>query len=269
VSAHQVGTRPHETTGSGVHVNRLSRCALALGTIAIGVGLAGCGGTSGEVVAHVAGVGTITKGTLDHWIPVEAVIIYEENPAKPLPKGLIPDPPGYSACIAYLATVRQKLVETGSKPTLAKLRSRCVQRYHELKVLTLNTLIGWDWLIGAGTKLGLTASDAEARHRLTEVNQRSFPRAGEFTRYLKLTRQTVADMLFRSKVQLLEVKLKERLATLERPATTQAQRQLIVGAFSNYMPPGKQWAAMTSCRSGYVVSACKEYAGTESPGLPN
>jgi foldase protein PrsA len=242
-----------------------SRRISALGAIAaVVVGLAACGsGSSGEIVARVQGVGSISKATLDHWIPVEAVVLYQEYPTKPVPSGVIPDPPNYTACIAYSEATRQKLRENGPAPTAAQLRSKCEQKLQELKELTLNTIIGWDWLIRAGTALGMHASDAEVKQRFTEENQRYFPKRSEFTRYLKLTGQTVADILFRDRVQVFEAKIIQKQAAMKK------QSQSALAKLIKYLPPGKQWAAITSCRKGYVVSACKQYTGSQPPGIPN
>lgn len=205
-------------------------------------------------------------------MPVEAVLLYQEFPTRTVPKGVIPDTPDYTDCIAYLKATPLKIVESGPKPTVAQLKSRCRQRVNELRVLTLNTLIGWYWEIGAGMALGMKASDAEIRQRLNEVNGRTFPDKGGFARYLKLTGQTVPDMLFRSKVQMFEVKISEQQKATESrlpKGLTVQQRQSELVKFTKNLPPNKQWAAKTSCLKGYVVSACKEYKGSLFPGLPN
>lgn len=247
-----------------------NRCLSALCVVVV-AGLAACGSSSsGETVAQVAGVGSISKATLNHWIPVVAVLLYDLRPTKPVPTGVIPDPPNYAACIAYLGATPEKLVNTGPKPTTAQLKSKCMQRHQELKMITLNTLIGYDWTIGAGLARGITVSDAEAKQRFKEVNKRAFPNAAAFTNYLKLTRQTMADMLFRSRVQLFEVKLTNaRIALEKHKGWTAEQRRRAAAKFMQAMPPSKRWAARTNCRVGYVASACKQYRGSESPGLPN
>jgi hypothetical protein len=232
--------------------------------------LTACGdGSSDETVASIAGVDSISKATLDHWIPVEAVVIYEEDPKTPVPRGVIPDPPRYSACIAYLRSTRQKLIESGPRPTTAQLKRRCVQRQNELRVLTLNTLIGWDWTIGTGIALGMKVSDAQARQRLADVNGRSFPRPGEFAKYLRLTRQTAADMLFRSRVQEFEAKLTQAQRAMEaqlpRSLSVKQRQDAVVGLLAMR----NRWVAKTTCSRGYVVSACKEYRGRLAPGIPN
>jgi hypothetical protein len=266
--------RSHARQKSVICVYIVNRCISVLGTIVLAVvGLAACGGGgSNEIVAQVAGVGSISKASLEHWMPVEAVVLYQERPTGPVPKGVIPDPPNYTACIAYLKSNPQKLVESGLKPTTVQLKSKCRQKYEELKELTLNTLIGWYWTIGTGMALGMKASDAEVRQRLEEVNKRYYPKKAEFTNYLTLTRQTVSDMLLRSRVQLFEVKIAQKVEAIEKllPKTLTAQQRLnALAKATGNLPSQKRWAARTSCRKGYVVSACSEYRGPQPPGIPN
>jgi hypothetical protein len=222
------------------------------------------------IVARVAGVGSISKAMVDHWIPVEAVVLYQENPLRPVPTGVIPDPPNFSSCIRYLAKSAQDANESGPRST-AELKGRCTRRYRDLRELALNTLIGWDWTIAAGKTLGMKAHDAEVRRRYAEVNERLWPKAGEYARYLKLTGQTDADMLLRYRVQVYEAKLLRKLDAITKsvPAgTTTPQRQSAIVAFAKYMS-GPHWVPITSCRRGYVVSGCKEYRGPNAPGIPN
>lgn len=245
-----------------------------LGAIVVAVvGLAACGGgSSGEIVAQIAGAGSITEATLNHWVPVEAAVLYQEVPLGPVPKGVLPDPPNYTACIAYLKSSGHKLVESGPKPTAAQLKSKCEQHLHELKVLTLNTLIDWDWTLAAGEALGMKVSEAEVRRRFTEVNDRLFPQKAEFRIYLERTHQTLADMLFRAKVQLFEIKVAASQTAAEKRlpvALTAQQRETAMRKLIAALPPSKQWAAKTSCREGFVTSACAQYTGSEAPGYPN
>jgi len=241
------------------------------GAIAVAaIGLAACGGSGGETVARVEGVGSISKASLEHWIPVEAVVLYQEYPKSPVPKGVIPDPPDYAACVAYSKSTPQQPVERGPKPSAVQLKSKCRQKSHELKELTLNTLIAWDWTIAAGKALGMHASDAEVRQRLQEVSKREFPKPGEFARYLKLTGQTIPDMLFRTRVQVYEQKLIDKLTAIKTlKGLTAQQRRAALVKFNENLPPNKQWAAKTTCSKGYVVSACKEYTGSQPPAIPN
>jgi foldase protein PrsA len=246
----------------------INRWIAALGVCLAGVGLAACGGggsDSGLIIAQVPQAGKITKAALEHWMPVEATVVYQENPQTPVPKGVVPDPPKYTACITYTRAHPEQLVQTGPKPTALQLKQKCAKRNAEVKELALNTLIAWNWTIAYGVKLGVKVSDAEAKSWLKTVNGRTYPKPGEFANYLKYTGQTESDMLFRSKVQLFEIKLSKKRTELEKlPNGKSIAAKLQAGA-----PPGNTWKAMTTCHKGYIVSACSTYKGPNPPGVPN
>jgi foldase protein PrsA len=246
-----------------------NRQIAVLGAIVATAGLAACGGAgSGKIVAQVAGVGSITETTLDHWTTVEAVLLYDQAPTGPVPKGVVPDPPSYTACIAYLRSTGQTLVENGAKPTAAQFKSRCAQQLRSIRLHVLNTLIGWYWTLGKGAELGMRVSEADVRRRFTEVNDRLFPHNAQFKSYMAQTGQTVADLMLRARVQLFEVKGKERLTAIEKslPAKLTAQQRLT--ALRNLVESGqsvKRWVAKTSCREGFVTPDCKQYKGSLPP----
>jgi hypothetical protein len=248
--------------------------SVLVGVAAALLGVAACSGSSGETVARVTGVGAISKGTLDHWMPIEAVLLYEEEPRKPVPKGVIPDPPTYAACVAFLQSTRQKIVETGPKPTGAQLKTKCAKKQHDLEITTLNTLIEWEWTLGNGAILGMKITDADLQRRLEAIKKVSFPKEKEFDTYLARTNQTTADMLFRSKVQLVETRLQELLSEaqkrLPKSLTPQQQQNALIALTKSLpTPTTKQWVARTSCSPGHVTSDCKQYAGSLPPGAPN
>jgi foldase protein PrsA len=255
-------------------MSRASRqIAVLVAMVTVALGLAGCG-DSGEILAQVPGGGSLSKATLEHWIPIEAVTLNEFMPKGPPPKGVVPDPPNYTACVSFLSSPGQRIGLGGTTPTTAQLKSKCAQKARELKVITLNVLILWHWLMGEGATQGMMVSSAEVTHRYLEVNKRMFPKRGELANYLKWTGQTVADMLLRARVQLLELKIRQRqIETLQLvpKRLTAQQREAAAGKLIEELglEPGKYWADRTTCKPGYIVSSCKEYKGPQGPGLPN
>ena len=235
--------------------------------------LGGCGDSkSTETVATVAGVGTISRAMLEHWITIEAILLYEEQPARPVPPGVVPDPPSYSACIAYLRSGGPKVPPGTSRLTAAQLKAKCAAEYESLKVLTLNILAGWEWTLGKGAELGIKVSNQEAQQRIETVKKNLFSTKKAFTDYLARTRETLADMLFRAKVQVVEVKTSQLLETAQRMLPknlTAQQRQQALAALAKRVAPVQQWVKRTNCRKGYVASACRQYKGSLAPGLPN
>ncbi len=238
-------------------MHKISCYISALGAIVVAVvGVTACGGGSSEIVAQV-GTSSISRATLDHWIPIEAIVSYELFPRKPVPRGLVPDPPNYTACIAYLESTPQKLVERGPKPTTAQLKSQCQQKYEGLRRQVLNFLITAEWMIGEGAERGVKVTDEEVRQQFEGVKKTFFPKEAEFEKFIAITGETVPDQLFRSKVQLLEHKL------FAKKGLTAKQQQAYL-KFVNEST--KKWIARTSCRAGYVVPDCKEYKGPLTPG---
>lgn len=234
--------------------------------------LTGCGGGD-KPVARVAGVGSISKAELEHWMPIEARLLYREVPTRPTPTGVVPDPPTYAACISFLRSNPEKIGERTASMGADQLRVKCARKQQELKVLTLNTLIDWDWTIGDGLAAGMKVSDAEVTQRVQSLKRVDLVGV-DFNKYLKYSGQTPSDMRLRAKVQLFEVKLNQRLRAitnrLPKGLTEGQQRAALAKANVNQssLSP-QQWAAKTSCRPGYVTSACKQYKGTLAPGVPN
>ena len=255
-------------------MRKATRSLAVLATLAVAiVGMDSCGGSAGEVVvARLSGVGAITKAMLDHWIQIEAVLLYQESPSKPVPRGVMPDPPAYPACIAFLGTTRQKIAESGPKPTAKELKRKCAQKYQYLKELALNTLINWHWTLGNGAAVGMKVSDAEVDKRIAAIKAVSFPKPKEFDKYLRLTKETADDMRFRAKVQLVEVKFQEKLSGFRKSlpkSVTAQQQQAAFAKLAQSWPTPKQWALKTSCRKGYVTSDCRQYHGPLPTGTPN
>jgi foldase protein PrsA len=234
-------------------------CAIAV----VAMVLSACGSGSGEVVARIDGVGSISKGTLEHWMPIEAILFYELTPRKRPPKWVVPDPPDYKACIGHLKVVHLQetpplLVGKKPQPTLAQVKRECEDKQHHLVTDALNFLIDSRWKIGESEELGMKITDTEVKQRLQYIKQITYPKEAQFKKYLATTGQTVSDMLFRAKVQLAEVKLQHWLAALGKGGQQTAAKWVVE------FP--KKWVKRTTCHAGYVAPDCSEYKGSLPPG---
>jgi foldase protein PrsA len=239
----------------------IALCAIAV----VAMVLSACGAGSGEVVARIDGVGAISKGTLEHWMPIEAVLFYELTPRKRPPKWVVPDPPDYKACIAHLKVVHLQetpplLIGKKPQPTPAQVKRECQDKQRELRADALNFLIDSQWKIGEGEELGLTLTDAEVKQRLQYIKRITYPKEAQFKKYLATTGQTVSDMLFRAKVQLVEVKLQQWLVSLGKSG----QGQRTAAKWAVEFP--RKWVKRTTCQAGYVAPDCREYKGPLPPG---
>jgi foldase protein PrsA len=220
-------------------------------------GLSACGGDSSGVAVAQVGGSSISKATLDHWLPIEAILTYELKPSKPVPSGVVPDPPDFTACVTRLASTPAKLVESGPKPTKAQLKSECRQRYQTLRQAALGFLITAEWMIGEGAEQGVQASKGEIMQRFEQVKKLLFPTEAAFQKYLAITGETVSDQLFRSKVKVLSEKIEQKIIYKKRLSAQ--QQQSAYAKFYKEFPT--KWIARTSCRAGYVIVDCKQYKG--------
>ena len=210
-------------------------------------------------------------------MPIEAHIIYSEKPSGPAPAGVVPDPPGYKACVVFL---RSYLKTNPAAPTSngvllrspLELRQACEREYVELKAITLNTLISWYWEIGEGMSLGVSATEEQVKERLASVNKTLFATPAGFADYLRWTDETMGDMVFRSRVQYFEAKIRANAlaaAKADSKIADPKKRQAALAGLSEALSPAGRWVARTSCVRGFVVSSCKQYKGPFSPGLPD
>jgi hypothetical protein len=217
--------------------------------------LAACGGGSDAVVARVGGH-SITTGALDRWAAIEAVLSYEVNPTQPAPKGVVPDPPSYANCIAYLRATPTTLIAPTQKPTTPQLKTRCKQKQETLRRHMLDILITNFWLEGEGAAKGLAVSEAEINQALGG----QFPTQAAFRNFLKITGEKASDERALLRANLMATKLQRAVAT--RKGLTAAQRQQALARFTSEFTA--KWSALTSCKPGYVVQECKQYKGPKA-----
>jgi hypothetical protein len=212
--------------------------------------IVGCaGGASSAVVAKIGEDTLITKATVDRWTAIEAVVAHEANPRQRAPKGVIPDPPDYANCIAYLRQSGSKPA-AGPEPRSSQLKSECSKQRTTLRDDILEILITGHWLAMEAASLGIKVSHADVKHSLIQ----KFATKAALDRFLMLTGESEADEEFLLKRRLLSIRI---LAKLERPGLSSTQRRQAFVAF--YQGLARRWTARTDCRPGYVVSECRQY----------
>jgi len=227
---------------------RTSLAAYLAAAIVIVTGLAGCGSSS-EVVVQ-AGDTMITKATLAHWTPIEAILEYNAKPNQPVPSGVIPDPPNYTACIAHLEAT-PSLGEGQPKP---QLKHRCRQLLEIAHEHILEILITTSWLEQEAAKQGLTPTATQIKRRLAEYTQQEFPTEHAFHRYLAITGMSITDVLLLLKKNLLasEFEGKARAAASNPSPPNRAYAQ-------HFNELATRWTTQTNCHPGYIVTGCKQY----------
>jgi foldase protein PrsA len=221
------------------------------------VGMLACGGGSDPAV-DVAGR-TISAATIEHWTPIEAVLAYTLFPTKPVPRGLIPDPPAYTACIAYLQHEQMAKVPEMPVSPGGTLKQKCRERYENTRRHIIDFLITLTWLEGEATERGWNVTSTEVTQDLQHHINKQFGSRRLFARYLKYTGLTMADELLRFRNNLLTAKLEKQV--LGARGLTKRER---VSAYQHFL---NKWVARTHCRPGYIAPDCSEYKGPFQPGF--
>jgi foldase protein PrsA len=126
-------------------------------------------------VAKIDDVGSISKQTFNHWYTVVA--------KQPQPGQKKPKPP----------------------PPLDSKQGKA------LKEQVLQFLISSDWIVGEAEERGLSASEAEIRKQFAQTKKQSFPNDKAYQRFLKTSGQTVQDLLFRVRLDVLSNKIRENV----------------------------------------------------------
>lgn len=103
--------------------------------------------------------------------------------------GIVPDPPGFTHCIAALGAIRAREGKLG-----ASLKGECSRQYSLLKREALSHLIVSYWLIGGAAEARAPVSNAEVAQILQRIRRQQYPTAAAFSRFLSSSSRTIADL---------------------------------------------------------------------------
>jgi len=175
---------------------------LALGAFfVLAVGVAACGSeVPGNSVADVAG-NPITTAAFNHWMYVAAKGSAASSPGQPV---IVPtDPPDFKGCIAQV----RAQIPTLAKTTDAQLKSECAQLFTSLSSQVLDFLIRSYWYQAQAAAAHVNVTNSEVQQQYQTDRQQQFPSASAFQTFLTETGQTVDDILYRVRVNLIYSKL--------------------------------------------------------------
>jgi len=115
----------------------------------------------------------------------------------------------------------------------------------------MSFLISSDWVLGEATDLNIHVTEGEVRHTFDDIRAQQFPKLKEFKVFLKQSGQTVADLLFRVRLNLTSTRMQKRVLAGHRGARGQ-QRALsrFVHDFTT------KWMGQTYCDPTYAVTDC-------------
>jgi hypothetical protein len=112
-------------------------------------------------------------------------------------------------------------------------------------------LISSDWVIGEANDLHLGVSERTVRRSFDQIRAQQFPHRGEFAAFLHESGQTVADLLFRVRLNLLSTRIEQKESSGHR---TSAGRERALERF--IVAFKKRWQSRTYCVTAYAVNDC-------------
>jgi foldase protein PrsA len=173
--------------------------------VAVLLVVAGCGGggVPSDSVATIDGT-SIKKTDFDHWMTIAA-----KQQATPGADVAAPDPPTYAKCVAALQ--KQPVAKGQAKPTAAALKAQCAQQYDGLKTQVMQFLVQSQWLLAEAKARKLTAKPATVQKQLDDQIKQSFPKQADFQSFLKSSGMTMADLLFRVKIDVLTQQVRQKI----------------------------------------------------------
>ncbi len=192
-------------------VTKTLRIVLALcAFFALAFTVAACGGDDdsndvpSNAVASVDGQ-PVSKADYDRWAEITAKSASAQGGT-----AVIPDPPNYTQCIAAL-TRQARSVRGQRVPSESALRAQCRQLETQVRQQTMALLIQAIWFDEEAKDLGIEVTDADVRRVLAETKRSSFPRRGDYERFLRQTGMTNEDVLFRLRIQRLGEDISEKV----------------------------------------------------------
>jgi foldase protein PrsA len=174
--------------------------------------VAGCGGGGGMPSGAAATVdGTPIKSSdVNRWITITAqedaaVIRHSPNDRKPVPADVpVPAPPTYERCVAALEG------QPSSKgKSRAALKRECQRQYESLKERALTFLVQSQWLLKEARARNVEAASSAVQAQANAEVKRLYGTQARFRQFLARSNMTMADFLFRSKIEVLNNEIEQ------------------------------------------------------------
>jgi hypothetical protein len=119
-----------------------------------------------------------------------------------------------------------------------------------LRRATLDSLISADWIEGEATEQGITVSAKEVQRRFRRLKHGQFGSERAFRRSLRKTGQTVDDILFRVRIDLLAAKLEARAVVGKSGPARQRALDEYVRTYQ------AKWKDRTYCLPAFTIDKC-------------
>ncbi len=122
---------------------------------------------------------------------------------------------------------------------------------HEVTQQVMNFLISADWVRGEARARHVHVSRAAVRRKFDQLRKQQFPKLRQFRAFLRESKETVADLLMRTELQLLASGIQRRVTAGKRGPRARAKA---LGHFVEHFR--QKWQAQTYCAKAYAVADC-------------
>jgi hypothetical protein len=184
-------------------------------------------------------------------------------PASPAPVCPPAQPPAPAATAAkvrapattLVACVATTPIDGASFDHWALIDERAAGKHHLSRRSVVKQVLGFlissDWVIGEAAALGVDLTETQVRHHFEKIRRQQFPHRGEFARFLHSTGQTVADLLFRVRLNMLSAAIQHKVVSAGHTEKERAR------ALARFIATFKaKWRAQTYCATGFAVADC-------------
>ena len=182
----------------------------------VALAVAACGsGVPGNSVADVAG-NPITLRAWHHWLYVAAKSQAANSEGEPV---IVPsDPPKFTSCIAQIKTGIASLAKAPAKT----LKKDCMSLFTQESNEVMDFLIKADWYQAEAVKEHINVTNAQVMKTFNAAKKAQFPTAAQFKSFLSETGETLADVLFRFRINQVSQDLLKKLEPKITPAKISA-----------------------------------------------
>jgi parvulin-like peptidyl-prolyl isomerase len=192
----------------------------------VAVTVSACGsGIPGNSVADMAG-NPITLQAFNHWMYVAA----KGSTSGSTGPVIVPnDPPAFANCVAEV----RKQIPSLAKTSSSTIKSECGQLFTSLSSQVLDFLIRSYWYQADASKLNVKVTNAQVQQEFNTEKKAQFPTDAAFQQFLTQSGQTLDDILFRVRVNLLYQKLLKMHTKTVTPAEVAAYYNLHKSQFGS------------------------------------
>jgi foldase protein PrsA len=183
-------------------------CAAIVTAVAVG----GCGGGASSNAVATVGSASVQKNQVAHWMTVANNSSFIGTGTAPTP---IPVPPSYTACITAHGA--------GSSSTttvVAAAEAACATSYNTLLSTVVEFLVQAIWIQGEAVDRGVHVTTAQVVKNFNSERKKEFPTAAKFNTFLAESGETVTDLQWRIRLNLLQTAIVNKIKAQADKVTT-------------------------------------------------